>query len=136
MIFLDTNVISETLRRNPDEKVMAWLAMHDDSLALPTITIAEIAFGIVKIRPDERSALLQAGLDGWRGRFAGRIFPFTEQAALIYGELMGEAVRAGFRLSAPDGMIAAITKANRGRLATRNTRDFSALPIDLINPWV
>lgn len=135
MIFLDTNVISETLRRNPDEKVMAWLAMHDDSLALPTVTIAEIAFGIVKIRPDERSALLQEGLDAWRGRFAGRIFPFTEQAALIYGELMGEAVRAGLGLSAPDGMIAAITKANRGRLATRNTRDFSALTIELINPW-
>lgn len=135
MIFLDTNVISETFRKNPDEKVMTWLAMHDESLALPTITIAEIAFGIVKIRPDERSAQLQEGLDGWRGRFAGRIFPFTEQAALIYGELMGEAVRAGFRLSAPDGMIAAITHANRGRLATRNTRDFSALPIELVNPW-
>jgi predicted nucleic acid-binding protein len=75
------------------------------------------------------------GLDAWRGRFAGRIFPFTEQAALIYGDLMGKASLAGAVLSAPDGMIAAITLANRGRLATRNTRDFQGLELELINPW-
>lgn len=135
MIFLDTNVISETLRKSPDPAVMAWLAAHDDSLAIPAVTIAEIAFGIAKIRPDERSVLLQRGLDAWRGRFAGRIFAFTEQTALVYGELMGAAHQAGAALSAPDGMIAAITLVNQGRLATRNTRDFNALPIPLINPW-
>lgn len=135
MIFLDTNVISETLRKAPDATVMNWLAAHDDSLAIPTVTIAEIAFGIAKIRPDERSLLLQRGLDAWRSRFAGRIFAFTEQAALIYGDLMGAAHQAGRALSAPDGMIAAITIVNQGRLASRNTCDFGALPITLINPW-
>lgn len=135
MIFLDTNVISETLRKAPDPTVMAWLAAHDDSLAIPTVTIAEIAFGIAKIRPDERSSLLQQGLDAWRGRFAGRIFAFTEQAALVYGDLMGTAHRAGTALSAPDGMIAAIAIVNQGRLASRNTRDFNTLPVPLINPW-
>jgi len=135
LIFLDTNVISETLRKSPNPAVMAWLAAHDDSLAIPTVTIAEIAFGIAKIRPDERSMLLQRGLDAWRGRFAGRIFAFTEQAALVYGDLMGAAHRAGAALSAPDGMIAAITLVNQGRLATRNTRDFGTVPVPLIDPW-
>lgn len=135
MIFLDTNVISETLRKAPDPTVMNWLAVHDDSLAIPTVTIAEIAFGIAKMRPDERSLLLQRGLDAWRSRFAGRIFAFTEQAALVYGDLMGAAHQAGRALSAPDGMIAAIAIVNQGRLASRNTRDFGALPITLINPW-
>ena len=135
MIFLDTNVISETFRKHPDDNVMAWLATHDESLAIPTVTIAEIAFGIAKIRPDERSVLLRDGLDAWRGRFAGRIYPFTEQAALVYGGMMGEAFRAGIGLSAPDAMIAAIASVNRGQLATRNIRDFSTLELDLINPW-
>lgn len=135
MIFVDTNVISETLRKTPHAAVMNWLAVHDDSLAIPTVTIAEIAFGIAKIRPDERSLLLQRGLDAWRSRFAGRIFAFTEQAALVYGDLMGAAHQAGRALSAPDGMIAAITIVNQGRLASRNTRDFGALPVTLINPW-
>ncbi|MDX2299153.1 MAG: hypothetical protein NW204_05445 [Xanthomonadaceae bacterium] len=83
----------------------------------------KIAFGIAKIRPDERSSLLQRGLDAWRGRFAGRIFAFTEQAALVYGDLMGAAHRAGTALSAPDGMIAAIAIVNQGRVASRNTRE-------------
>lgn len=135
MIFLDTNVISESLRKSPNPVVMAWLATHDDELAIPSVTIAEIAFGIAKIRPDERSILLQRGLDAWRGRFAGRIFAFTEQAALVYGELMGAAHRTGTALSAPDGMIAAITIVNQGRLASRNSRDFGALPLVLLNPW-
>ncbi len=135
MIFLDTNVISESLRRAPSPTVMNWLAMNDDSLAIPTVTIAEIAFGIVKIRPDQRSDLLQSGLDAWRQRFTGRIFGLTEHAALVYGEIMGNAHRAGSALSAPDGMIASIAIVNDGRLATRNTRDFTSVPVDIVNPW-
>lgn len=135
MIFLDTNVISETLRRSPSPRVMNWLAMNDDSLAIPTVTIAEIAYGIAKIRPDERSDLLQSGLDAWRQRFTGRIFALTEHAAMVYGEIMGDAQRAGTALSVPDGMIASIAVVNEGRLATRNTRDFTNVPVDLINPW-
>jgi predicted nucleic acid-binding protein len=135
VIFLDTNVISETLRRSPSTAVMNWLAMNDDSLAIPTVTIAEIAYGIAKIRPDQRSELLQSGLDAWRQRFTGRIFGLTENAALVYGEIMGNAHRAGLALSAPDGMIASIAIVNEGRLATRNTRDFTSVPVDVVNPW-
>ncbi len=135
MIFVDTNVISETMRIQPSPAVMSWLAAHDELLAVSTVTIAEIAFGIEKIRPDERSERLAAGLNDWRQRFADRIFPLTDQAALLYGELMGVTYRSGVGVSVPDGMIAAIVKANRGQLATRNTKDFEPLNLDLINPW-
>lgn len=135
MIFLDTNVISETLRRAPDPGVLSWLLRHDAELALPTVTIAEIAFGIGKIRPEERAKRLEQGLASWRHRFADRIFAFTENAALAYGEIMSAALRRGRPMSAPDGMIAAITLINGGRLATRNVEDFAATGIDLQCPW-
>ena len=61
MIFLDTNVLSETLRKAPAPAVIAWLVRNDAELALPTVTIAEIAFGIGKIRPDQRAARLEQG---------------------------------------------------------------------------
>src|SRR5439155_19491224 len=80
LIFLDTNVISETLRKTPNPAVIAWLVRNDAELALPTVTIAEIAFGIGKIRPDQRAARLEQGLAAWRHRFADRIFPFTESS--------------------------------------------------------
>lgn len=62
MIFLGTNVISETLKKEPDRNVIAWLVHHDAEIALPTVTIAEIAFGIRKIRPT-------SGPSGWSTGF-------------------------------------------------------------------
>ncbi|MEO9339647.1 type II toxin-antitoxin system VapC family toxin [Mesorhizobium sp. SB112] len=135
MIFLDTNVISETLKKAPDEAVLAWLVRHDAELALPTVTIAEIAFGIQKIRPDQRAERLEQGLFDWRRRFADRIFGLTEEAALAYGEIMGNAAHQGRGMSAPDGMIAAIARVNGGRLATRNLTDFQTTGLDLMSPW-
>ncbi len=135
MIFLDTNVVSETLKKTPSENVLAWLVRFDAELALPTVAIAEIAFGIEKIRPDERAGRLAQGLADWRRRFAGRIFGLTEEAALAYGEIMGEAARGGRPMSVPDGMIAAIARVNGGRLATRNGRDFVGTGVELVDPW-
>ena len=135
MIFLDTNVISETLRQTPNPAVIAWLVRNDAELALPTVTIAEIAFGIGKIRPDQRAARLEQGLASWRHRFADQIFPFTEAAALAYGDVMSAALRQGRPMTAPDGMIAAIARINGGRLATRNLPDFETTGLELICPW-
>jgi predicted nucleic acid-binding protein len=125
LIFLDTNVVSETLKKSPSPAVVAWLVRFDVELALPTVTIAEIAFGIYKILPDRRASRLDEGLAAWRRRFADRIFGLTEEAALAYGELMGAATRQGLSMSAPDGMIAAIARVNGGRLAG----------LDLVSPW-
>ncbi len=74
---------------------------------------------------------------GWLtgGTVAGRIFGLTEEAALAYGEIMGDAFRQGLGISAPDGMIAAIVRVNGGRLATRNLTDFKVAGVELISPW-
>jgi predicted nucleic acid-binding protein len=135
LIFLDTNVISEALRKTPDQAVVGWLVRNDAELVLPTVTIAEVAFGIAKIRPDQRAARLERGLASWRHRFADRIFAFTEAAALAYGEIMSTALRQGRPMTAPDGMIAAIARINGGRLATRNVADFATTGLELICPW-
>jgi hypothetical protein len=123
------------LRRTPNPAVIAWLVRNDAELALPTVTIAEIAFGIGKIRPDQRSARLEEGLNAWRHRFADRVFPFTEAAALAYGDLMSAALRQGRPMTAPDGMIAAIARVNQGHLATRNIADFETTGLELVSPW-
>ncbi|MBV8193113.1 MAG: type II toxin-antitoxin system VapC family toxin [Alphaproteobacteria bacterium] len=135
MIVLDTHVLSETLRKTPNAAVIAWLVRNDAELALPTVTIAEIAFGIGKIRPDQRAVRLEQRLAAWRHRFADRIFAFTEAAALAYGDIMSSAMRRGRPISAPDGMIAAITHTNARRLATRNVADFATTGLDVVSPW-
>jgi len=135
VIFLDTTVISETMRLRPDGRVVDWLVRHDAELALSSVVIGELAFGIDKLPPDQRAHRLAAGLDAWRQRFAGRVFAFTEECALTYGALMGAAARRGRPMSAQDGMIAAIAHTHGSKLATRNVADFDGTSVGLINPW-
>ncbi len=130
-----TNVVSETLKPSLEPLVIEWLTAHDAELALPAVTIAELAYGIQRIRPDERAERLERGLEAWRQRFRDRIFAFDEPAALAYGALMGEASRQGNPMSIPDGMIAATARVHGARLATRNTADFRACALDLVDPW-
>lgn len=85
--------------------------------------------------PDQRARRLAAGLDVWRKRFAGRIFGFTEEATLAYGQIMGQAARHGAPMAAQDGMIAAIARIHDATLATRNGMDFTEAGVALIDPW-
>jgi predicted nucleic acid-binding protein len=135
VIFVDTDVVSETLKKSPSPNVLAWLVRFDAELALSTVAIAEIAYGIERIRPDQRALRLEAGLGEWRRRFADRIYGLTEDAALAYGAIMGETARAARLMTVPDGMIAAIAKINGGRLATRNLADFERTGLELVSPW-
>jgi predicted nucleic acid-binding protein len=136
MICIDTNVISETMKPNPNPQVMTWLLRHDHEIGLPTIAIAEIAFGIGKLQGSTRAMSLQQQLDAWRERFAARLIVFDETAALVYGSLMSAALRQGRAMTVLDGLIGALALRHNAKLATRNTKDFDVSGLNLINPWI
>lgn len=136
MILLDTNVLSEAFGQKPNEAVIAWLKRFDVELALPSVSIAEISYGIEKPAIEQRSTRLELGLASTRQRFAGRILPFDETAALAFGRIMADASRSGRSMSPLEGMIAAIALVNDARLATRNVTHFERCGLDLINPWL
>jgi len=48
---------------------------------------------------------------------------------------MGKTKRSGRSLSSMDGLMAATAIAHGLTLATRNTRDFDGLRLELFNPW-
>jgi hypothetical protein len=135
VIFLDTNVVSEGMRTRPDASVLKWLALNDANLALASIVIAEIAYGIERVRPDQRAARLELSWREVRAKFSGRIIPFDEEAAVIYGGIMGAAERGGRKMATPDGMIAAIALKHNAPLATRNASRFQISNLLLIDPW-
>jgi len=123
------------MRKVQDPGVVDWLERHDAELALSTIVIGEIAFGIEKIDAEQRARRLTSDFDALRRRYADRIFAFTEAAALNYGMLMGERKRAGRPMPIADAMIAAIARTHGAGLATRNLADFDGSGLELISPW-
>jgi predicted nucleic acid-binding protein len=134
---LDTNVLSEVRRPEPDSHVLDWLDQVDeDRVYLSVISIAEIARGVALLdagrRRDELAAWLTHDLPL---RFEARLLPVDSQAALSWGRLMGEAKRAGRGLSVMDGWIAAMADVHDLVLVTRNIRDFEGLGLHLLDPW-
>lgn len=134
---LDTNVLSEVQRPTPDEHVLAWLDQVDeDRTYLSVVSVGEIARGVAQLEGGRRKVALQRWLDvDLPGRFGSRLLPVDRETALIWGQLMAAAKRAGRGLPVMDGWIAAAAVRHGLTLVTRNTSDFAGLAIDLFDPW-
>ncbi|ULR47783.1 type II toxin-antitoxin system VapC family toxin [Rhizobium sp. K102] len=137
-LLLDTNVLSEVTRPNPDMRVLAWLdQLDEDRSFISIVSIAEIRRGVALMdERRKRDALAEWLARELPQRFERRIIPVDEPVASAWGDLMGRAKRSGRGLSSMDGLIAATAAAHDLTLATRNTRDFEGFGIELIDPWI
>ena len=137
MIVLDTNVVSELMRRRPSPAVLGWIDGEDSGrLAITAITAAELLHGVARLPNGARRRTLTAAVGGLLTEdFAGRVLPFDGAAAVHYGPLVATRERAGRPVSVADGQIAAICRHYGATLATRNVRDFAATGIELLDPW-
>jgi toxin FitB len=137
MIVLDTNVVSEPLKPNPDPTLLDWLNRQSPgTLYLTTVNLAELLAGIERLAPGKRrTALKQALYEGVMPLFEGRILTFDTKAAEAYAKVNASAQAQGCPISFADGAIAAMAAAHGFMLATRNTRDFKGCGVELLNPW-
>ena len=136
MILLDTNLVSEAMRRNPDPAVRDWFDAHaPETLFLSTITVAELLFGVGAMPSGRRRDRLAAALDDVLALFAPRILPFDTAAARHHADLAVRARAAGKGFPTPDGYIAAIAAARGLAVASRDTSAFEAAGLMVINPW-
>ncbi|MBB34856.1 MAG: VapC toxin family PIN domain ribonuclease [Hirschia sp.] len=137
MILLDTNILSELMRPAPSPAVEQWLGrLTDTPLATTAITVAEIAYGLERLEDGNRKQDLWARFDQFIDPTSDlAIFPFDEDAALVCGQYRALRESQGQHAHASDMMIAGIAGAIGADLATRNVKDFTGLPIGIINPW-
>ena len=135
MILLDTNVLSELVKSRPDAQVVAWMRRSAAALAVPTIAVAEMAYGIEKLAGGRRREALLGALRRLVVEFADRLLDFNVEAAWAYGRILAAARGAGRPMAVPDAAIAAIAHANRCALATRNVKDFATTGLELVDPW-
>lgn len=134
---LDTNCISEVVRKKPDPLVLHWLDAADESiLYLSVLTLGEIRKGLAGLPQSRRQTLLESWLElDLKSRFSGRILPIDRFIADRWGLLSAEAKRRGKSLSAIDGLLAATALHHNLTIVSRNVDDFSGTQVPILNPW-
>ena len=136
MIVLDTNVVSEAMKPDPNLAVRTWLnAQVTETLYLSSVTVAELLFGIGALPIGKRKDMLAQTLDGLMRLFRDRILPFDIDAARCYAELAVTAKMSGRGFPTPDGYIAAIAASRGFIVASRDTAPYEAASVTVINPW-
>lgn len=134
---LDTNVLSETTRPQPNTVVLDWIATQaGESLFISAITIGELRRGaLVLAEGKKRNALLRWIETGIKADFAGRILPVDTTVMERWADLQIATQKTGRRLPLMDSLLAATALTHGLTLATRNIADFQAADVPLLDPW-
>ena len=133
---LDTNIISNPLKPRPSSSLIAWLGdQANEDLFTCSLNLAEIWAGVLEFPVSKKRREMETWFAGPRGPqafFRGRLLAFDESAALVWGRLMSEGVKAGRPRSPVDMIVAAVAEANGCVLVTDNEKHFAGLKF--INP--
>jgi predicted nucleic acid-binding protein len=138
VIVLDTNVLSELVRPEPDSGVLAWVARHRrGNLCTTAITEAELAYGLALLPEGRRRSALSEAVSRLLGEgLGGRVLPFDRAAAIVYAKFAARRRRIGQPVGWADALIAAIARSRGAELlATRDVGGLDGCGVPLVNPW-
>jgi hypothetical protein len=130
---LDTNILSETRKRQANERVMSFLSSAEPSaLFISVLSLGELRKGVaLKSRSDADAAKrLGAWVDGLEFSFGERILGVDAAIARQWGELSAERPRP-----VVDTLLAATALVHKLTLVTRNINDVHDLGVKLLDPW-
>jgi predicted nucleic acid-binding protein len=131
---LDTNILSETVRRKPNKSVITWLdQLPGEALYVSVLTLGEIRKGIETLADGKQREKLRLWLEHelpeW---FGGRVLPVDLAVADRWGRLLAE---IGRPVPTTDSLLAATALHHELRVVTRNSADFEYPGLEVINPF-
>ena len=133
---LDTNIISEIISKNPNEKVLNFLEKNKDNLYLSVVTIGEINAGIEKLDNSKRKDKLKLWLQDLLNKFEDKIINIDIYVMLLWGEISSTLKKQGIIISIMDCLIASCAIKENMILVTRNEKDFKNIKnLIIINPF-
>ena len=123
---LDSNIVSEIIKKNPDFNVIKKIAEHNSDCAVCAPTLHELYYGYEKLSDGAYKSYLERYInDDVRDTFKTKTY--SEKASIIHARIRADAEKIGRSVPFSDSMIAAIALANHMVLVTRNTRHFEAI---------
>ena len=136
VVLLDTCILSELRRPQPDQRVRDAVTMFgDDKLCTSVLAIGELEKGISLLPDSAKKRGLTTWLAGLERQFTDRILPVDQETARIWGALSARAQTQGTPLPVVDGLVAATALRHGLHVMTRNTRHFASTGAILIDPW-
>lgn len=110
-------------------------SISEDDLFLSVVTYGEIVKGIALLDEGRRKRELRQWIGDLAAHYDERILPVDRETAVSWGEITARARRSGVQIPPSDGLIAATALRHGLHLMTRNTRDFEATGVLVIDPW-
>lgn len=134
---LDTNLVSEWAKPQPNPGVVRWLAEADeDRLWMSVVTLAELRHGVERLGAGARRKRLEAWIDGeLQERFEKRILAVDEKVADYWGRLIARSETVGRPMHVMDGFLAATAEVYGLTIVTRNLGDFEITGCPKLSPW-
>jgi toxin FitB len=129
----DANLICEPTKSQASAQACQWLDEHSADIVIDAVVLGEIWDGIVAL-PDGRK---KRDLEGWFSRLRKSVvcLPWTDDTAVVWGDLKQDVRRRGFTVAIKDMMIASTAKLHGLTVATRNQEDFKRCGVPVVNPF-
>lgn len=131
---LDTNVISEIMTTEPNQRVIDFLAQIKESY-LSVITLHELHYGLQLLPEGQRRNTIANKLQSLLTHYNDYIIPVNQAIALQAALLRADAKQEGRIVHLADVLITSTAKVNNWIVATRNTNDFIDSGVEIIDPW-
>ncbi len=133
---VDTCVLSELSRTSGSPRVRAYIeATPPDELYISVLTVGELRRGIERLPEGRRRDALEEWFIRLRSTIAQRIIPIDEAIAARWGVMVAQCESQGRPLPVIDGLLAATALEWNMAIVTRNTADFAATGVSVIDPW-
>ena len=126
---LDTNIVSNLVRRPDGEVAQRVAALAPGSFAISVIVAAELRYGAERRGSARLTKQLGAVLS------AIEVLPLKEPADRLYGVIRSELERIGLPIGHNDLLIAAHARAAGAILVTNNVGEFTRVPGLAVENW-
>ena len=126
---LDTNAVSQMVRRPDSALAQRVAALEPDSVAISVIVAAELRYGAERRGSSRLTRQLEAVLS------TIDVLPLQEPADRHYGAIRSDLERIGLPIGRNDLLIAAHARAVGATLVTNNVDEFRRVPSLAIEDW-
>ena len=127
---LDTNICIYIIKKKPRKVLDTLKTLEIGDVCISTITLAELEYGVNKSQQEERNKIALINF-----LTPIEILPFSDSAAVIFGEIRASLEKRGQIIGAYDLLIAAHALSKNLILITNNTGEFSRIPGLSLQNW-